>query len=41
MSWRKETLKEFLKDKAELNSALRLTLGFDLSRRLEAAHARR
>lgn len=40
MSWPKETLKEFLKGKAELNSALHLTLGFDLSQRLEAAHAR-
>lgn len=28
------------KDKAELQSALQLTLGFDLSQRLEASYAR-
>ena len=40
MSWPKQTLKAFLGDKPELNGALQLTLGFDLSQRLEAAYAR-
>ena len=33
-------LKDFLKDKPELHTALQLTLGFDLSNRLEAAYSR-
>ena len=40
MSWPKDKLKTFLKDKAELQSALQLTLGFDLSKRLEASYVR-
>jgi len=40
MSWPKATLKEFLKDKAELQGALHLTLGFDLVQRLEASYSR-
>ena len=40
MSWPKDKLKAFLKDKAELQSALQLTLGFDLSQRLEASYLR-
>ena len=40
MSWPKDKLKNFLKDKAELRSALQLTLGFDLTKRLEASYAR-
>ena len=40
MSWPKTTLKEFLDSKPGLHTALQLTLGFDLSQRLEAAYAR-
>lgn len=40
MSWPKVKLKKFFKDKAELNGALQLTLGYDLTKRLEAAYAR-
>lgn len=40
MSWPKVKLKDFLKDKAELHTALQLTLGFDLTQRLEATYAR-
>lgn len=40
MSWPKDKLKAFLKDKAELQSASQLTLGFDLSQRLEARYVR-
>ncbi len=40
MSWPKEVLKNFLTAHPELNHALQLTLGFDLSKRLMAAFAR-
>lgn len=40
MSWPKEALKDFLKSKPELHAALQLTLGFDLTNRLEATYAR-
>lgn len=40
MSWPKEKLKGFLADQPELNQALQLTLGFDLSNRLVAFYAR-
>lgn len=39
MSWPKAVLKKFLDKKPGLNSALQLTLGFDLSKRLQAAQA--
>ena len=38
MSWPKEALKKFLLSKPELHTALQLTLGFDLARRLAAFH---
>ena len=40
MSWPKVKLKDFLKDKADLHTALQLTLGFDLTKRLEATYVR-
>ena len=40
MSWPKKELKAFLEGKAELHTALQLTLGFDLSKRLEATYIR-
>ncbi len=40
MSWPKAALKSFLNGKADLHNALRLTLGFDLTRRLEAIYVR-
>lgn len=40
MSWSKKELKAFLEGKAELHTALQLTLGFDLSKRLEATYIR-
>lgn len=40
MSWPKDRLRDFLDDKAELSAALQLTLGFDLSKRLEAIYLR-
>jgi CRP-like cAMP-binding protein len=40
MSWDKLELKNFLKSKAELQMGLQLTLGFDLTKRLEATYAR-
>ena len=39
MSWPKDTLNAFLKDKADLRSALQLTLGFDLTKRLQASYS--
>lgn len=41
MSWHKQELKTFLDSKSELHVALQLTLGFDLTRRLEAAYVPR
>ncbi|MCZ6729714.1 MAG: cyclic nucleotide-binding domain-containing protein [SAR324 cluster bacterium] len=40
MSWPKTVLKDFLQQTPDLNSAMRMTLGYDLSQRLEAAYAR-
>jgi hypothetical protein len=40
MSWSKQELKKFLGDKVELHAALQLTLGFDLTKRLEASYSR-
>jgi hypothetical protein len=40
MSWDKRELKNFLESKTELHMALQLTLGFDLTKRLEATYAR-
>jgi CRP-like cAMP-binding protein len=40
MSWPKPALKKFLEQKPELHTALQMTLGFDLTKRLEAAYAR-
>lgn len=39
MSWPKATLKKFLGENPELQAALHLTLGFDLSKRLQAVYA--
>ena len=38
MLWPKLKLKDFLKDHVELQTALQLTLGFDLIKRLEATY---
>ena len=40
MSWPKPVLKKFLEQKPDLHTALQLTLGFDLTQRLQAAYAR-
>ena len=40
MSWDKQELKNFLESKTELHMALQLTLGFDLTKRLEATYVR-
>ncbi len=40
MSWDKQELKKFLKSKTELQMGLQLTLGFDLTKRLEATYVR-
>jgi hypothetical protein len=40
MSWDKQELKDFLESKTELHMALQLTLGFDLTKRLEATYVR-
>lgn len=40
MSWPKAVLKEFLEAKPDLHSALHLTLGFDLTQRLQAVYGR-
>ncbi|MCZ6472732.1 MAG: cyclic nucleotide-binding domain-containing protein [SAR324 cluster bacterium] len=40
MSWPKPVLKKFLEKKPDLHAALQLTLGFDLTQRLQAAYAR-
>lgn len=40
MSWLKPELKKFLDGKPELHTALQLSLGFDLTKRLEAAYVR-
>jgi hypothetical protein len=40
MSWPKQKLKTFLESKSELHRALQLTLGFDLTKRLEATYMR-
>ncbi len=40
MSWPKTVLKEFLESKPDLHTALQLTLGFDLTQRLQAAYGR-
>ena len=40
MSWPKMELKEFLKENPELHAALQLTLGYDLTLRIEAAYKR-
>ncbi len=40
MSWPKAALESFVKAKADLHAALQLTLGFDLTQRLEATYVR-
>ena len=40
MSWPKTVLKDFLESKPDLHTALQLTLGFDLTQRLQAAYGR-
>ena len=40
MSWPKQELKVFLEGKSELHTALQMTLGFDLTKRLEATYVR-
>lgn len=40
MSWPKAALKDFLAAKPDLHNALHLTLGFDLTQRLQAAYGR-
>lgn len=40
MSWLKPELKKFLAAKPELHTALQMTLGFDLTKRLESFYAR-
>ena len=40
MSWPKQKLKDFLESKSDLHTALQMTLGFDLTKRLEASYLR-